>query len=100
MVYWILPTAAAIEASDQKNVRHHGFPALGCAWGGLDVIFGVYQQKPLESRKNADQQLEKVLLSCQEKMLNFHQTGFTDKLFWCGDGKQPRAVALAGWSML
>lgn len=38
--------------------------------GGLDVIFGVYRQKPLESRKNADQPLEKVLLSCQEKMLN------------------------------
>jgi hypothetical protein len=47
MVDWILPTAAAIEVSDQKNVLHHGFPALGCAWGGLDVIFGVYRQKPL-----------------------------------------------------
>jgi hypothetical protein len=63
-VDWILPTAAAIEVGDQKNVLHHGFPALGRAWGGLDVIFGVYQQKPLESRKNAEQQLEKALLSC------------------------------------
>jgi len=66
----------------------------------LGSILGVYQQKPLESRKNADQQLEKALLSCQEKMLNSHQASFADKLHWRGDGKQPRAVALAGGSML
>ncbi|NCQ93106.1 MAG: acyl-CoA/acyl-ACP dehydrogenase [Microcystis aeruginosa LG13-03] len=85
-----LQPADAIEASDQKNVLHHGFHALGCAWAGLDVIFGVYRQKGLESLKNAHQQLEKALLSCQEKMLNSHQASFADKLHWRG-----RAINLA-----
>lgn len=98
-VDWILQTAAS-EASEWKNVLHHGFHSLGRTWEGLDVIFGFYRQKSLKCRKNADQQLEKVLLSCQEKMLNSDQASFADKLHWRGDGKQPRAVALAGESML
>lgn len=79
-----LQMAGAIEESDRKNVLHHGFHALGCAWGGLDVIFEVYQQKPLETLKNAHQQLEKAVLSCEEKMLNSDQASFADKLHWRG----------------
>ncbi|MFM7716843.1 MAG: acyl-CoA dehydrogenase, partial [Microcystis sp.] len=47
-------------------------------------------QKGLESLKNAHQQLEKALLSCQEKMLNSHQASFAEKLHWRG-----RAINLA-----
>ncbi|MDB9506998.1 hypothetical protein PN502_07830 [Microcystis aeruginosa CS-338/01] len=55
----------------EKMFSTRVFLPLAVLGGGLDVIFGFYQQKPLERRKNADQQLEKFLLSCQEKMSNF-----------------------------
>lgn len=85
-----LQSAGAIEESDRKNVLHHGFHALGCALAGLDVIFEVYQQKQLETLKNAHQQLEKAVLSCEEKMLNSDQASFADKLHW-----RSRAINLA-----
>jgi alkylation response protein AidB-like acyl-CoA dehydrogenase len=98
-----LQAAGAIEESDRKNVLHHGFHALGCAWASLDVIFEVYQKKRLETLKNAHQQLEKALLMCQEKMLNSDAASFADKLHWRGwainlalQGAQAAVIASGG----
>jgi alkylation response protein AidB-like acyl-CoA dehydrogenase len=79
-----LQAETAMMDSDQKNVLHHGFHALGCAFGSLDVIFDVYQRKRLKSIKNAHESLKKEVNLCQEKMLNSSKASFAEKLPWRG----------------
>jgi alkylation response protein AidB-like acyl-CoA dehydrogenase len=39
--------AGAIHEKDKQNVLHHGFFALGCARGGLDILAATAQKKQL-----------------------------------------------------
>lgn len=59
----------AIHESDQKNVLHHGFFALGCAQAALDLIDMAYEQKQLPFIKDAMNRLDDELETCRHKML-------------------------------
>ena len=39
--------AGAIDQSSRQNILNHGFFALGCAYGGLDVLQAIAQKKQL-----------------------------------------------------
>lgn len=59
----------AIHESDQKNVLHHGFFALGCARAGLDIVEAAYQTKQLSFIKPAFESLNEELTRCQSAMM-------------------------------
>jgi len=63
---WFLPEqdvlfikpANAIHESDQKNVLHHGFYALGCAQAGLDILATAAEKKELPFLEQTHQTLQ------------------------------------------
>jgi alkylation response protein AidB-like acyl-CoA dehydrogenase len=83
--------AAAIHESDRKNVLHHGFFALGCAFGSLEVLKKVSERKELESMEIAREQLEESVTLCGRKMLDAGEAAFEERLYLRG-----RAIDLAG----
>ncbi len=58
----------SIHNRDIKNVLDHGFYALGCAYGALDIIEATYQKKQLPFLKQAYNALHQELTHCSKAM--------------------------------
>ncbi len=57
--------AGSIHQNDKKNVLHHGFYALGCAWAALDILELAEKKKGLASIQEAFVSLKRELTNCQ-----------------------------------
>jgi hypothetical protein len=66
-VVFIKPSDA-IHRSDQKNVLHHGFYALGCARAGLDILETAAEKKGLSFLAESYQTLEQEHRSLADAM--------------------------------
>jgi alkylation response protein AidB-like acyl-CoA dehydrogenase len=75
----IKPTGA-IHESDQKNVLHHGFFALGCAQAGLDIVLKVYREKRLSFVQQAFEALNEEVNRCFQAMLASDGESFEERL--------------------
>jgi hypothetical protein len=84
-------SSTAIHDQDRKNVLYHGFLAIGCALGGLDVLRGIYQSKGLDFLDKTREMLEREVNLCRQKMLAETGLSFKEKLYLRG-----RAIDLAG----
>jgi alkylation response protein AidB-like acyl-CoA dehydrogenase len=60
--------ARAIDENSKKNVLHHGFFALGCAYAALDILERIYQKKRLFFLHESWQLLKKEVTSCDRAM--------------------------------
>lgn len=63
-----LKAARSIHENSKKNVLHHGFFALGCAYAGLDILESTYQKKQLSFLYESWQLLKKEVISCHQSM--------------------------------
>lgn len=61
---------ATVHENDQKNVLHHGFFALGCAYAGLDILESVYQRKKLSAIDEVFQDLKPEINNCHQAMIS------------------------------
>ena len=60
--------AGAIHASSRKNVLHHGFFALGCAYGGLDILRAIADTKQLEFLQESWQSLTQEVRNKEQEV--------------------------------
>ena len=84
----------SIDLYSQKNVLHHGFFALGCARGALDIIKEAYYKKELIFIKDAYSILDEQLINCSQAMfdaINSKSYNYTAKL-----ELRAQSIALAG----
>ena len=61
-------SAGAIHTSSRKNVLHHGFFALGCAYGGLDILRAIAETKQLEFLQESWQSLEQEVRTKEQQV--------------------------------
>ena len=66
-----------IHQTSHKKVIDHGFFALGCAYGALDILQQVYQKKQLEFIEQSWQSLRQEVIDCESAMLNSLASGTT-----------------------
>ncbi len=67
--------SGSIHRNSQKNILHHGFFALGCAYAGLDILQAMAEKKQLDFIHQSWRSLEEEVHSCDRAML----TSLTDK---------------------
>ena len=61
--------AGAIHTSSRKNILHHGFFALGCAYGGLDILQAIAETKQLEFIQESWQSLEQEVRTKEQLVI-------------------------------
>ena len=61
--------AGAIHTSSRKNVLHHGFFALGCAYGGLDILQAIAETKQLKFIQQSWQSLEQEVRTKEQQAI-------------------------------
>ncbi len=83
-----IKAAGSIHKKSQKNVLHHGFFAVGCAQGALDILKTSYETKQLSFIKESWQILQTELDDCYEQMLQA-----------IGDDNYPKKLKLRGWAI-
>lgn len=74
---WFLPgdrlvtikPSGSIHRQSKKNILHHGFFALGCAYAGLDILQAMGEKKQLNFIYESWQSLQKEVHSCDRAML-------------------------------
>lgn len=59
----------AIHVSSRKNVLHHGFLALGCAYGGLDILQAIAKTKQLEFIQESWQSLHQEVVEKEQEVV-------------------------------
>lgn len=75
---WFLPhqqivaikSAGSIHEGSKKNILHHGFFAMGCAYAALDLIEQIYHKKQLAFIEQSWQQLHQELTHCHQQTFN------------------------------
>ena len=73
----------AIHQSSKKNILNHGFYALGCAYGGLDILQRVAKSKQLEFLHSSWQTLHKEVKHKEQQAVDFisnSQITYAEKL--------------------
>lgn len=84
---WFLPSdrlvtikpSDAIHQGDRQKVLHHGFFAIGCAQGALDILANHPQASPVI--EDTWQELSPIVNNCREEMLNLLKSScFPEKL--------------------
>ena len=83
-----IKAAGSIHKKSQKNVLHHGFFAVGCAQGALDILKTSYETKQLSFIKESWQILQTELDDCYQQMLD----AITDDNY-------PAKLKLRGWAI-
>ena len=59
----------SIHRSSKKNILHHGFFALGCAYAGLDILQAIGEKKQLGFIQESWQSLNEEVYRCDFAML-------------------------------
>ncbi|WP_216087065.1 acyl-CoA dehydrogenase family protein [Stanieria cyanosphaera] len=57
----------SIHEGSKKNILHHGFFAMGCAYAALNLLKQIYQKKQLAFLEQSWQQLDRELTICKKK---------------------------------
>jgi hypothetical protein len=65
-----LKPLGSIHYNSKKNILHHGFFALGCAYGGLDILQTIGEKKQLDFIQRSWQTLQKQVENCDRTMLS------------------------------
>ena len=61
--------AGTIHASSRKNILHHSFLALGCAYAGLDVLQAIAEKKQLEFIQESWQSLHQEIVKKEQEVV-------------------------------
>ena len=61
--------AGAIHKSSRQNILHHGFYALGCAYGSLDILQKTGEKKQLAFIEESWQVLQQEVDRCQDRAI-------------------------------
>jgi alkylation response protein AidB-like acyl-CoA dehydrogenase len=72
---WFLPhqqvvsikPPGSIHEGSKKNILHHAFFAMGCAYAALDLLEQIYEKKQLAFLQQSWQQLHQELTNCHQK---------------------------------
>ncbi len=59
----------SIHRSSKKNILHHGFFALGCAYAGLDILQAIGEKKQLAFIQESWQSLNEKVTRCDRAIL-------------------------------
>ncbi|GAB4228643.1 MAG: acyl-CoA dehydrogenase family protein [Stanieria sp.] len=93
---WFLPhqqvvsikPPGSIDEGSKKNILHHGFFAMGCAYAALDLIEQIYHKKQLAFIEQSWQQLDQELTHCHQK--TFHAIA---------NSSYPEKLQLRAWAI-
>jgi hypothetical protein len=80
----------SIHRSSRGNILHHGFYALGCAYGSLDVLQGVGEKKQLSFLQESREYLLEKVQKCDRAMM----AAVSDETITYQDKLQLRAQAI------
>ncbi len=96
---WFLPEeqvialkpANSLQVNDHKNVLHHGYMALGCARGGLDLLEAIAGQKSLPFLEKTEEQLLQEWTQLEALMFSNQEITYQERLKY-----RVKAINLAG----
>ncbi|GAB4541353.1 MAG: acyl-CoA dehydrogenase family protein [Pleurocapsa sp.] len=80
----------SIHRSSRRNILHHGFYALGCAYGSLDVLQAVGEKKQLSFLQESREYLLEKVQKCDRAMM----AAVSDETITYQDKLQFRAQAI------
>jgi len=103
---WFLPqeklvafkTASSLQVTDQKNVLGHGYMALGCAQGGLELLHSIAEQKSLYFIEKTRERLDNEWRELEYFMFSSQEICYQERLRY-----RVKAINLAGrvaWSVV
>ena len=65
----VIKPPGSIHTASKRNILHHGFFALGCAYAGLDILQTIGEQKQLDFIEESWRSLQQEVSQCVDAML-------------------------------